>query len=136
MKNLAICALLSLSGCLIVPDFSDTKLVKIYVKEVDVKPGRFNWYFHSLISNFTPDFIVYANGDTLDTLCVSTNVAQFFCINDTIGLGFYGAPMMWSEPLKIPAVFRERFVVTVDTSCEYPSSTHARYSYTKKAEEE
>lgn len=128
----ALFAVIALIGCMPVPDFADAHKEKIYLKEVDLKQGRFIWYYRSLISNNSPDFVVYVNGDTLDTLCTSSNIAQFFVMNDTIGLGFYGAPRHWSEQLDLPHNFRNRFVVIVDTNCAFPDTRFLRHDYMKE----
>jgi hypothetical protein len=76
-----------------VPDFKIEEPEKLFFKKIETPNITLEWYFHSLITSNTSDYVVLIKNDKTDTICISDNIHDVNILNeDTILLTFYGHP--------------------------------------------
>lgn len=112
---------LALQGC--VPSFKSEENDRLFLKEIDIKPVKLEWFFYSTVSSETPDYITIQKGKKIDTICISSNVADLKLEGNKIIIGFYGKPQKYTEPINVPKSIMD-YEVLVDTSylLEAPAS--------------
>jgi hypothetical protein len=82
------------------------------IKTADIE---IEWFFYSLISNTTPEYIIISQNGVYDTICKSHNIADVYLKTDTIHIDFYGKPHAYYKLLSIPdSIFH--YPIIVDTS--------------------
>lgn len=84
---------LFLSSC--IPKFldEDEEPEKLFLKKIEMPDFKLEWYYHSLITSTTSDYVVLTKNNRTDTICVSDNIHDVNVFNaDTIELFFYGQP--------------------------------------------
>jgi hypothetical protein len=110
-----------------VPDFT---LDRLYLKELEDSNIRLKWFFYSAAYTETPDYITMELNNTIDTICVASNVADLRFENNRIVIGFYGMPQRYGDPLTIPCKVKG-YKIIVDTAYTTNSLTAPREYYKK-----
>ncbi|MBP7075622.1 MAG: hypothetical protein KBB11_01115 [Bacteroidales bacterium] len=78
---------------------------KLFLKKIETPNIKLEWYFHSLITSTTSDYVVLVKDDKTDTICVSDNIYDVNVFSgDTIQLIFYGQPSLYLEKIEIEQV--------------------------------
>jgi len=75
---------------------------RLYLKEIKDTSIKLEWFYYSLITSTTPDYIEITKGNVIDTICLCNNVADLKFENNQIIIGFYGNPRCYCEPIEIP----------------------------------
>lgn len=107
---------LLLSSC--IPNFLDEyeQPEKLYYKMIEVPDFKLEWYYHSLITSTTPNYVVLSKDGQTDTICMSDNIHDInVYIPDTIKLIFYGLPKKRQEYIDIDEKILGCFII-VDTT--------------------
>ena len=79
-----------------IPEFEPpTHNDRLHIKEFMLKRGdkdslKIDWFYYSLISNTTLDYIESNKNGHVDTLCRSSNIADVYIVKDTIVFEFFG----------------------------------------------
>jgi hypothetical protein len=111
-----------------VPDFSKGSK-RLYIKELGICDAKLNWFFFSAAYSETPDYITIQNSSNVDTICISDNIADLKVENNKIVIGFYGKPMGYTIPIKIPDSLMG-YKIVIDTTYVLDRAKHLKY-YTK-----
>jgi len=92
-KSTIFIAVCLLQSCF--PSFEPTKKTKHEINSNNVK---IEWYeLNGILDQEFPDYIIATQEYKIDTICISTNIANFKLTNDTIHIGFYGQPKRFGK---------------------------------------
>ncbi len=93
-KNVLFIVICLLQSCF--PSFGPTKETK---QEFNYNNSvKIEWYkLIGILDQEFPDYIIASQDKRIDTICISTNIANLKLINDTIYIGFYGQPKRFQE---------------------------------------
>lgn len=75
------------------------RLYKEKIKKADIE---LNWFYYSLISNTTPDYVTTTNKNEIDTILISNLITDIYIKKDTVFLELYSSPTFEGESFKIP----------------------------------
>ena len=90
------------------------------------------WFFYSLISNTTPNYITFSNDNVTDTLCIADNIADLYLKADTIHIVFDGYPRKYGEEAEVKKDVAGYVVVTEISAREYIQNVRSFYKTTTK----
>lgn len=104
-----------LAGCL--GNWLKENPENLYLKKIRLQDGELQWYYHSLISNTTPDWIVIRYNDGMrDTLCHSGSIVDIELNGrDTIKIWSYGQPELYNVQTEVKATSRG-YTIALDAS--------------------
>jgi hypothetical protein len=75
----------------------------LYLKKIHTPNFTIGWYYKSLISNTTPDFVVVTANQRENIICRSHNVSDVVLFGkDSIQIVFCGEPKLYNELIKLP----------------------------------
>jgi hypothetical protein len=89
---------------------------KSVLKFFDTGDVQVEWFTYSSSYANTPDYVTFTKGKVIDTLCISTNIADIQKGDDSvITISFYGVPKKYSEVTQWPErVFG--YTIVIDTT--------------------
>jgi hypothetical protein len=112
------CMLCFISCDVPVPNFG-SKEDRITIKEIEHSSAKIEWFTYSAAYANFPNFVTVETKDRVDTICISTNVADMLDMGgDSIKLGFYGSPKKYDEIIKIP-LKAQSYTIVSDTTYIY-----------------
>lgn len=95
-----------------VPDFVDKEIVK----EINIGKGTVVWgKINGILDQNFPDYIIIKEGNRIDTVCQSHNIAHIKTQGDSLKIGFYGKPMLYNEEIVFPQKMLG-YYVKIDTT--------------------
>jgi hypothetical protein len=101
-----------LEGCNTYDNFSKDA-VPLYLKRIQTPDITIGWYYKSLISNITPDFVVLTSNQRDTIICKSHNISDVVLFGkDSIQIIFCGKPELYTEPIDIPSIVMGYKIVT------------------------
>ncbi len=96
-----MCLLISLVSCK-EKTKQKNENVKLYKKEISSNNMYIEWFYHSYISNVSPDFITVSKGDLVDTICFCSNIINVEFYHDSIFIESEGPPSKYQYEYKVP----------------------------------
>lgn len=102
---------------------------KLYFKKIEGNGFVVSWFYYSLITSNTYDYVIVEKENVVDTICFSPNVKDVFVSGDTIFIDFFASnPPSHSEfGLKIPD---NGLLYKIDSS--YVEVITERYKYRRQ----
>jgi hypothetical protein len=93
---------IGLIGCTTTGKFpADASL--LYLKKIQTPYITIAWYYKSLISNTTPDFVVLTSNQQDSVICRAHNISDVVLFGkDSIQIVFCGEPKLYSETIRLP----------------------------------
>ena len=101
------------------------------MKEIKDSSIKLEWFYYSLITSTTPDYIEITKGSEVDTICVCNNIADVKVENNQIIIGFYGRPYCYNELIEIPNSIMGYEILVDTTYVPDKLLTSPRESYKK-----
>lgn len=120
MKNIFKLLVIFVFSISCIPEFEPpTHNDRLHIKEFMLKRGnedslKIDWFYYSLISNTTLDYIESNKNGYLDTLCVSSNIADLYIVRDTIVFEFFGRTSCYEKILSKKKQFG--YHIKIDTT--------------------
>lgn len=98
-KTALIIIIIFFNSCF--PSFEPEKL---YIKVIETADISLKWYTYSTAYSEYPEYLISVKNNNIDTICISTNIADIKLENEKIILEFYGSPEKNASSISIPKI--------------------------------
>ena len=124
IKNLYLLLVVILSqGCSPIE-----KSDRLYYKLIKSSSGEIHWFRYSYITSNSNDFVLVKNEDSIDTLCITSNLYDIRLNNsDSLDLLFFGYPKRYEDSIMIPSKCQNFHVNVIQDSTYAPEDCILKY---------
>ncbi len=119
---------ISISSCFLF-DNKIKESDRLHLKIIKTNDIEIDWFTYSTVTDMLPHFVVLKKEKALDTICVTSNIADVNLSGSKIIVGFYGSPRLDNEDITLPENSMG-YKIEVDTT--YDFSTFPWNSYPLK----